>query len=310
VYRYVLKRLLLMIPTLFGVVFVVFTILALLPGDPGREILGPEAEQIAVDMLNAEFGLDKPFFVRFFNYLKDIVTKFDFGYSWRTRDPVVTDLVRRLPKTVTIACCSVISALILGVPLGVLSAVKRSTFVDPSITVYAMFLSAVPSFWLGMMLLYLFALVLGWLPSYGAESWQHYILPVITLSLPNSASFIRITRVNMLEVVHQEYVKTARAKGAPEAIVIWKHAFKNAILPIINSTGLTLGALLGGTVIIENIFSIMGVGNLCVTAIQKRDIPVVMGCTIFMATVFLIIVLIIDLVYAFVDPRIRARFSS
>ncbi len=309
-YKYIIKRLLLLIPTLFGVVLIVFTILALLPGDPGRLILGVEAKQEAVDQFNADLGLNRPFAVRFFDYLTKIITRFDFGESYRTGQPVVNDILQRVPKTVTLASLSVIAVVILGVPLGILSAVKRSTIVDASITVYAMFLAAIPSFWLGLMLLYLFSLVLGWLPSYGAETPIHFILPVATLSVPGSSGFIRLTRVTMLEVVNQEYIKTARAKGAPEAIVIWKHAFKNAVLPLINGTGLTFSALLGGTVIIENIFSIMGIGKLVVTAIQQRDIPIVMGCSIFLAAIFMIIVLIIDLLYAFVDPRIRAKFSQ
>lgn len=309
-YKYVIKRLLLLIPTLFGVVLTVFTILALLPGDPGRLILGMEAEQEAVDQFNEELGLNRPFAVRFLDYVKNVVTRFDFGESYRTRQPVVNDIMQRVPKTVKLATLSVIMVVILGVPLGILSAVKRSTIVDASITVYAMFLAAIPSFWLGLMFMYVFSLVLGWFPTYGSETLLHFVLPVATLSIPGSSGFIRLTRVTMLEVVNQEYIKTARAKGAPEAIVIWKHAFKNAVLPLINGTGLTFSGLLGGTVIIENIFSIMGIGKLVVTAIQQRDIPIVMGSTIFLATIFMMIVLIIDLLYAFVDPRIRAKFSQ
>ena len=309
-YKYVIKRLLLLIPTLLGVILIVFSILSAIPGDPGRIILGIEAEQEAVDMFNHEFGLDRPFVERFLSYLEGVFTRFDFGISYRTREPVVDDILQRLPHTVKIAAFGVVTVIILGVPLGILSAVKRSTLVDTSITVYAMFLAAIPNFWFGLMLLYVFGLVLGWLPTYGAETWKHFILPIAALAVPGSSSFIRLTRVTMLEVVNQEYIKTARAKGAPEYSVIWKHAFKNAVLPLINGAGLTFSGLLGGTVVIESVFSIMGVGKLVVTAIQQRDIPIVMGSTIFLATVFMLIVLIIDLLYAFIDPRIRAKFSN
>ena len=309
-YRYILRRLLLLVPTLFGVILIVFVILSVLPGNPGRIILGIQAKQEAVDMFNHEFGLDQPVATRFIHYVTSIVTRFDFGLSYRTRKPVIDDIITRLPQTVTIAAYSVLAVVLLGVPLGVLSAIRRSTYVDTSITVYAMFLAAIPNFWFGLMLLYVFALVLGWFPTYGIGSWRHLVLPVATLAVPGSSGFIRLTRVTMLEVVNQEYVKTARAKGAPEYIVIWKHAFKNAVLPLINSTGLLFGALMGGTVIIESVFSIMGVGKLVVTAIQQRDIPIVMGSTVFLAAIFMLIVLAIDILYAVVDPRIRARFSS
>jgi len=309
-YKYVLRRLLMLIPTLFGVILIVFSIMEFLPGDPARLILGDDVDNTAIEAFHEEFGLDRPYLVRFGEYIFNVFTRFDFGKSWRSGDSVVDDLLLRLPKTLTLAVLSTFSVVILGVPLGVLASVKRSTIVDSTITVYAMLLSAVPTFWIGLMLLYLFGMKLGLLPTYGADTLVHFILPVVTLSFPNSAPFIRLTRVNMLETVNREYVRTARAKGAPEPVVIWKHAFKNAVLPLINSTGLTFGRMLGGTVIIENIFSISGVGRLIVTSINQRDIPVVMGCSIFLAITFMLIVLIIDLLYAFVDPRIRAKFSS
>jgi peptide/nickel transport system permease protein len=309
-HRYIARRMLLLIPTLLGVILIVFTILAVLPGDPGRLILGIEARQEAVDAFNESLGLNRPFHVRFVDYVTKVFTKGDFGVSYRTQRPVVDDILQRVPKTLTLASITVVMVVLLGVPLGVLSAIRRSTIVDSSITVYAMFLAAIPAFWLGLVLMYLFSLKLRWLPSYGTGTLKHFILPVATLAIPGSSGFIRLTRVTMLEVVNQEYIKTARAKGAPEAIVIWKHAFKNAVLPLINGTGLTFSGLLGGTVIIENVFSITGIGRLIVTAIQQRDIPIVMGCTVFLATIFMIIVLVIDLLYAAVDPRIKAKFSS
>jgi peptide/nickel transport system permease protein len=176
--------------------------------------------------------------------------------------------------------------------------------------VYSVFLAAIPGFWLGMVLIYFFALTLNWLPVFGAQSWRHFILPVVTLSLPASSWFIRQTRVLMLETVNQEYIKTARGQGAPERIVIWKHAFKNAIIPLINSAGLMFSGLLGGAIIIESIFSVNGIGLLMLNSVRNRDLPIVMCGAIFLATMFCVMILIIDLLYAVVDPRIRAKYSK
>jgi peptide/nickel transport system permease protein len=308
--KYIGKRLLLLVPTLLGVIFLVFLIMALIPGDPGRIQLGIDASQEAVDLFNKQFGLDRPFFIRFFDYIAKIFTQFDFGASYRSHEAVLDSIIGRVPPTVIIAVFSVITSLLIGIPLGVLSAIRRSTLVDTGVTVLALFLAAIPSFWFGLMLLQLFSITLGLLPSHGAETWRGYILPVLALSVPGSSGFIRLTRVTMLDVVHQEYIKTARAKGAPEYSVIWKHAFRNAALPLINGAGLMFGALLGGTVIIESVFSLPGIGNLIVTAIQQRDLPLVMGCTIFLSAMFMLIILGIDIIYALFDPRVGKRMTE
>lgn len=308
--KYIGKRLLLLLPTLFGVIFIIFLIMALIPGDPGRLQLGIDASQQAVDLFNKQFGLDQPFFIRFMHYISDIVLRFDFGVSYRTHQPVIQSIIGRVPPTIIVAVFSVITSLLIGIPLGVLSAIRRSTLVDSGVTVLALFLAAIPSFWFGLMLIQLFSITLALLPSHGAASWKGFILPVLALAVPSSSGFIRLTRVTMLDVVHQEYIKTARAKGAPEYSVIWKHAFRNAALPLINGAGLMFGALLGGTVIIESVFSMPGIGSLMVTAIQQRDLPLVMGCTIFLSAMFMFIILGIDIAYALLDPRIRKRFSE
>jgi peptide/nickel transport system permease protein len=305
-----LRRLLFLIPTLICVIFIVFLIMALIPGDPGRTQLGLEAPQEAVDMFNREFGLDRPFLTRFFSYIGGIVTRLDFGVSYRTRSPVVSEIAGKLPVTFAVAAMSVAAAVLFGVPLGVLSAIKRSTLVDTGVTVLALFFSAIPSFWFGLMLLQLFSITLAVLPSHGVETWRGYVLPVLALAVPGSSGFIRLTRVTMLDVVHQEYINTARAKGASEYAVIWRHAFRNAALPLINGAGLMFGALLGGAVIIEAVFSLPGLGRLLVTAISQRNMPIVMGCTIFMSAVFMVIILCIDIAYAALDPRVRRRFSG
>ncbi|MCL2007599.1 MAG: ABC transporter permease [Treponema sp.] len=309
-YKYVIKRLLIALPTIFGVMILVFTILNFMPGDPGRIILGAEATPESVAMFNAEFGLDQPFFTRLSDFLVGVFTRFDFGVSFRTRQPVIDELVIRLPITARIAAFAVLVSVLIGVPLGVLSAVRRSTVTDRSLTVIAMFLTSIPGFVFGLLLIYVFALRLGWLPTFGSRTWQHYILPVATLGVLSAGGFLRFTRVIMLETVNQEYIKTARAKGAAEPRVIWKHAFKNACLPLINSTMLMFSGLLGGAIITETIFSINGIGLTILRAVQNRDLPVVTAGAILLATFFLIIVLVIDLLYAYIDPKIRARFSS
>jgi len=284
--------------------------MSIIPGNPGRMELGLTATQDQVDIFNEQFGLNKPFFVRMYDYVIGIITRFDFGVSYRGREPVMQTIIHKLPVTLTVAVFSVAGALLLGVPLGVLAAIRHARPTESAVNILALFLSAIPIFWFGIILVYVFSITLPLFPTFGIASWRGYILPVITLAVPGSAGFMRLTRVTMLDVVHQEYVKTARAKGAPEHSVIWKHAFRNAALPLINSAGLMFGALLGGTVIIESVFSLPGLGRHIVTAILQRDLPVVMGCTIFLSMVFMLIILMIDITYAGMDPRIRRRFSG
>jgi peptide/nickel transport system permease protein len=272
--------------------------------------LGISATQAQVDRFNEQFGLDRPFLVRMVDYITGIFTRFDFGISYRGREPVMSVIIHKLPITITVAVYSVIGALLIGVPMGVLAAIRHARPVEAGVNVLALFLSAIPIFWFGMMLVYVFSIMIPLFPTFGAETWKSYVLPVLSLAVPGSAGFMRLTRVTMLDVVHQEYIKTARAKGAPEHSVIWKHAFRNAALPLINGAGLMFGALLGGTVIIESVFSLPGLGRHIVTAILQRDLPIVMGCTIFLSAVFMVIILAIDIAYAILDPRIRRRFAG
>lgn len=308
--RYILKRLLLTIPVLIGTIFIVFSIMSLTPGDPGTLILGVTAKPEDIAALNAEFGYDQPFLIRFFNYIKDIVTRFDFGNSYRTRTPVFAEILARFPSTFKLALFSMALSSILGISLGILSAVKQYSFTDSFLTVIAMFFAAIPGFWLGLMLMLLFSLKLGWLPASGIETWRHFILPTVTLSFGGAAGLLRLTRSTMLETIRQDYIRTARAKGASERAVIWKHALKNALLPVITSLGMTFGASLGGAIIIETVFGMPGLGTHIVTAIRQKDVPVVLGSTLFLAVLFCLIMLVVDVLYAFIDPRIRSRISD
>lgn len=306
-HRYILKRLLLLIPILLGVTFIIFLIMSLTPGDPGRLILGTNVPQAAVDKLNHELGYDKPFFVRYLDYIVNAVQG-DFGKSYRTNMPVFDEIFSRFPTTVKLAVFGVLTAVCIGIPLGILSAVKQYSKIDIISTVAAMFMAAIPTFWLGLMLIILFSLKLGWLPSNGIGSAAHYILPVLTLGIPYAAAILRLTRATMLETIRQDYIRTARAKGATEKSVIWKHALKNALMPVITVVGMEFGALLGGTILIESVYAMPGVGMLMLTAIRMKDIPQVMATVILLATLFCIIMLLVDLLYAYIDPRLRSRY--
>ena len=306
-YKYVVKRLLLLIPTMFAVIFIVFSILALTPGSPGRMMLGPMAAAEDVERLNESLGFNRPFVVRFADYIGGVVVG-DFGNSFSTGQPVFREIFARFPATLTIALIGVIGTALIGVPLGVLSAVKQYSFIDGFSTAMALLLAAIPGFWLGLMLMLFFSLHLGWLPATGVDTWRNFVLPALTISLPGAAFTLRMTRTTMLEAIRQDYIRTARAKGATEKQVIWQHALKNALLPVITSLGLAFGSMLGGTILIESVFAMPGLGTLLVIAIRSKDIPVVMGTVIFLAAMFCIIMLLVDLIYAFVDPRIKARY--
>ena len=309
-YRYFFKRLLMIIPILLGVSLIIFFILQLTPGDPGTMILGAGGDQHAIDQLNEELGYNRPVFTRFLSYIYNVVFKLDFGTSYRTRLPVFDNIRGRIPVSISLAFYTILFASCIGIPIGVLSAVKQYSLLDTVPTFISLFLAALPGFWLGMMMLYFFSLKLGWLPSNGISTWKHFILPVVSLGLPYAAQELRFTRSSMLETIRQDYVRTARAKGATERIVIWKHALKNALLPVITVTGGNFGVLLGGAVVTESLFNIPGLGSLIVTSIKIKDIPTVMGCTMILAVIFSLILLGVDLLYAAVDPRIKAKYSK
>ncbi len=309
-YKYFFKRLLMIIPILLGVALVIFFILQLTPGDPGTMILEAGGDQTAIDRLNEELGYNRPVLERFFSYLYNVVFKLDFGSSYRTRLPVIDNIRGRIPVSITLAFSTILFASVIGIPIGVLSAVKQYSLLDTVPTVISLFMAALPGFWLGMMMMYFFSLKLGWLPSNGVGSWQHFILPVVSLGLPYAAQELRFTRSSMLETIRQDYVRTARAKGANERLVIWKHALKNALLPVITVTGGNFGVLLGGAVVTESLFNIPGLGSLIITSIKIKDVPTVMGATLILAFIFSLILLGVDLLYAAVDPRIKAKYSK
>ena len=308
--KYIIKRLLYMIPVLLGVAFLVFAILSLTPGDPGTIILGITAKPEAIASLNHEFGYDQPFLIRFFNYIGGIVFHFDLGTSYQTRQPVVNDIIARFPNTLLLAILSMAVSSIIGISLGIFSAVRQYSVADHICVVVALVFASIPGFWLGLMLLLLFSLKLGWLPSFGASSLKHFILPTLTVSLTSAAGLLRLTRSAMLETIRQEYIRTAKAKGASSRRIIWKHALRNALLPVVTTLGTSFGASLGGAIIAETVFAMPGMGTLITTAIRQKDIPGVMGATLFLAVLFSLVILIVDILYAFIDPRIKAKYQN
>ena len=310
--RYVIKRLLLIIPIIIGISFVIFTIMALTPGDPASLILSAGATQDDIDALNHELGYDRPFMVRYFSYIFDLV-RGDMGKSYITRQPVLKQVLERAPVSLQVAFNAIVFSVCVGVPLGVLSAVKQYSLLDSVPTFVALLLASAPAFLIGMILMLIFSLRLGWLPSSWALSgdtpiWKRFILPMLALGLPYAGRQLRFTRSSMLETIRQDYIRTARAKGAREQTVIWKHAMRNALLPVITVVGTNFGGLLGGAVVVETLFSIPGIGTLIVNSIKQKDMPMVMGGTIALAVMFSIIMLIVDLIHAFVDPRVKAKY--
>ncbi len=311
--RYVIKRLLLIIPIIIGISFVIFTIMALTPGDPASLILSAGATQDDIDALNHELGYDRPFMVRYFSYIFDLV-RGDMGKSYITRQPVLKQVLERAPVSLQVAFNAIVFSVCVGVPLGVLSAVKQYSLLDSVPTFVALLLASAPAFLIGMILMLIFSLRLGWLPSSWALSggtpiWKRFILPMLALGLPYAGRQLRFTRSSMLETIRQDYIRTARAKGAREQTVIWKHAMRNALLPVITVVGTNFGGLLGGAVVVETLFSIPGIGTLIVNSIKQKDMPMVMGGTIALAVMFSIIMLIVDLIHAFVDPRVKAKYK-
>ena len=308
-WRYVLKRLVVIIPIILLVIFIVFYILNITPGEPARIILGKDAPPEAYEDLNEQLGLNDPFLVRYLNYVKGIF-KLDFGESYRSRKPVFDEIFPRFPTTLMLAMLTVTVTTLIGVPLGIISAVRQYSPLDISLTVGSLIIASVPGFWLGLMLILLFSLKLGWLPSSGIGSLKHFVLPVMAAALPSAAFQARITRNQMLEAMRQDYIRTAKAKGASRGRIISRHALKNAMLPVITMVGMSFAGSLGGSMITEIVFGLPGIGNHIVMAIKSKDVPVVMGATVFLATLFMIIMLAVDLLYAFINPQIRAQFEK
>jgi ABC-type dipeptide/oligopeptide/nickel transport system permease component len=302
---YLLRRLWQSLLVLFGVSVVVFLILHL-TGDPAALLLPPDATAEDIAKFRHDMGFDDPVAVQYVRFLKGAL-RGDFGESLRHGEPAMGLVLERLPATFELAGAGLLIALCLAIPAGIVSAVRRNTSVDYVSTVVALLGQAMPTFWLGIMLILVFSVRLNWLPSSGRGQIEHLILPAITLGLFTTARITRLTRSGMLEVLGQDYIRTARAKGVGEPPVVWKHALKNASIPIVTIVGIELGTLLGGSVITETIFAWPGVGRLSVQAIFNRDYPVVQSAVFLLASTFVIVNFLVDVVYTYLDPRIRFR---
>ena len=287
-HKYVLKRLLMLIPVIIGVTFVVFFILNLAPGDPAAIILGDQATAEALAMKREELGLNDPIFVRYFHYMRDLLHG-SLGVSYKNSIPVWDQVVERLPNTAILACAGILVALLIGIPIGIISAKKQYSLLDNVSMVFALIGVSMPNFWSGLLLV---------------------MLPALTLGFNSAAMVARMTRSSMLEVIRQDYISTARAKGDDERTITFQHMLKNALIPIITAVGLQFGNLLGGAMLAETVFSWPGLGRLMVESIKSKDIPMVLGCVIFLATMFTLVNLLVDIIYAFVDPRIKSLYKK
>lgn len=309
--KYILKRLLMMIPVLLGVLVIVFSLSYLMPGDPVLNKMPDNYTQEQYDQMEHEMGLDRPFLVQLGDYIWGVVTRLDLGSSYMTNRAVTASIGERIWVSIRIGLLSIGLTVLLGIPFGIISAVKQKTPLDYIVSILAVILASVPGFWLALMGIITFSIKLNnLLPASGLSSWKHYIMPVASNGMMSLAGTTRMTRSSLLEVIRQDYIRTARAKGLREMVVIRKHALKNALIPVITMLGGQFSMVIGGSVITESIFNIPGMGSLMVTAINNRDYPLIMGITLVIAVFVCCVNLLVDLAYAAIDPRIKAQFSG
>ena len=320
--KYFLGRLLQLIPVLIGVTFIVFLLTYIAPGDPARTLLPQEATDEDVIEMRSAMGIDRPFINQYLSFLfgydgpgdsfdyKGLIF-LDFGRSYVTNRPVFGTILERFPNTFILTFWSLVLSVILSIPFGMISATKQYTATDMLVSIIALIGISIPAFWLGMMLIYVFSISLGILPSLATPTnWKSLILPIITLAAMNTAVQTRMTRSAMLEVIKQDYIRTARSKGISEKKVIRKHAMRNALIPVVTVIGLQVGYLLVGAVLTETVFSYPGIGSIMVDAIQKNDIPQILASVVFVALMFALVNLLVDIIYAFIDPRIKNQYTK
>jgi peptide/nickel transport system permease protein len=307
--KYILKRLLLLIPVMLGIVLVVQILIDLTPGDPARMMLGSQATEEKVQEVRESLGLNDPLPVRYFRFLGQIVQG-DFGTSYMTNRAVADEMMQRFPYTLLLVVLSLILSIALGIPIGVYAATHQYSWKDNTAMFLSLFCVSMPSFWFALLLIRQFSVTWRILPISGVEHWQGWILPCVATAIGLIASIARQTRSNMLEVIRQDYITTARAKGLPETTVRYRHALKNAMIPIIMIVGGIFGMLLGGALIVEVIFGIPGLGQYTMTGLSNRDYPVIQSSVLIMSTLFALIMLFVDIIFAMVDPRIRSQYSS
>lgn len=309
VFQYIVKRILWLIPILLGVTFVVFTIMYLSPGDPVTMMLGEGASPEAYEALREQMGLNRSFIEQFFSYVKQVFIDFDLGRSYVSKRVVLDEILVRMPNTIKLASWSILFASLIGIPMGVISATRPYSKTDNVVMFISLIGVSMPTFWQALLLIILFTSTLGWLPASGFTTWQQMIMPVFALATSSIGTIARITRSSMMDVLDQDYIRTAHAKGVKEGKVTFHHALRNALIPVVTVIGLQFGALLGGAVLTETIFSINGLGTMMVNAIRTRDTMIVQGGVLFIAFVFTIVNLCVDILYAYIDPRIRSQYD-
>lgn len=309
--KYILKRIGLMLMLMLGITFIVFGSLYLAPGDPATMVAGVSATEEDIARVRASLGLDKPFLVQYFLYLRNLLT-LNLGTSYTTHQPILDEILVRLPNTLNLACASMLLAVIVGVPAGIITALRKDKLVDNVLTTGSLMGISIPNFWLGTMLILLFSVKLKWLPSGGMThffwtptGFKQVILPALALSTSTIASFTRIGRSAMLDVLQSDYIRTAKSKGLKGKSVVFIHALRNALIPLVTQFGTSFGGLLGGAIITEQVFVINGIGTYLINAINTRNYPVVQSTVMIIAAMFIIINLMVDIVYCVIDPRIK-----
>ena len=301
---YIIRRILVAIPTVFFIILLVFLSLRLAPGDPAAALAPPDARPEAIEAIRRELGLDYPLHSQFFRFLTGVL-RGDLGLSFRTKRPVVLEIMDRYPATLELAGLSLLLATIVGISAGVVAATTHNSLFDNASMVVALFGISAPVFWIGLMLMLVFSVQLGWLPTVGRGTFPHIILPAVTLGAASTAVIARMTRSSMLEIIRQDYIRTARSKGLKEHYVLIRHVLRNALIPVSTVIGLRMGALLGGAILTETVFAWPGLGRLLVMAIFWRDFPLVQGGVLLIAITFVLVNLAVDILYVFLDPRIK-----
>lgn len=307
--KYIGKRLLMMIPVMAGVIIIVFSMLYITPGDPAMLILGETSTEAERDALREEMHLNDGYFARLGDFCYNLVFKFDLGKSYANGQPVIDLIKARMPATATMAVVSVAFALVLGMILGIVSAVKPYTLLDNLSMTAALVGVSMPNFWQGLLLMLLFSVNLGWLPATGYGTWKHIILPAVTVGTSSAGIIARMTRSSMLEVINADYINTARAKGQRELVVIIRHGLRNALIPVITTAGLQFGSMLGGALLTETVFAMPGLGKLMVDSVSGRDYTVVQGGVLVIAIMFSLVNLLVDILYAYADPRVKSSYT-
>ena len=307
--KYIFKRLLLMIPVLICVVTIVFTLMYIAPGDPARTMLGENATKESIEAMHKQYGLDKPYLAQLGNYFLNLF-KGDMGQSYVTQHRVLDEIIIRFPYTLKLAAGATAVALIIGLSAGIISAVKQYSALDKVFTVIALFGVSAPTFWMAMLCILLFSVRLNWLPPSGSYGFEYWIMPIFICGFSACAYIMRMTRSSMLEVIRQDYIRTARAKGQTEWLTITRHAMKNAFLPILTAIGITIAHLIAGSVLMETVFSLPGIGKFLIDSVQTKDYPCVTGTAVWIAFCCIVINLVVDMIYCLIDPRIKTAYRS